>query len=630
MSAILGSDQSTVPELQQYRSILVGVDASDYSNRGVKEALDLAEIWQSKVSGAHVYAAQMHDQRFKQMEGGLPEKYQEEQELEKQRDIHDDLITKGLSVITDSYLDQVEIDCRERSISYQARSLEGKNYQQLAREANSGSYDLLVMGSLGLGAVQSSRVGTVCERVVRRSDIDTLVIKNPEKPIKNSPIVVAIDGSALSNGGLLTGFTLAQEWQVPLHVISAYDPYYHYVAFNRIAGVLSDEAGKVFRFKEQEQLHEDIIDAGLARIYQGHLEVAESLADQLGINITTKLLDGKPYEVIQQYVDEVDAGLLILGKTGIHADEDLDIGGQAENLFRNVGCAVLLSHRGFTPDTELIAESTTSWTHQAEERMNAIPEFVRSMARLGILRFAQEKGHTVITESIVEAATTDLCPVNLGGSGAKAVPDQQMAWNEAASSLLNAIASLGQKQAIRMKAEKKARQSGSTLVEENHIQGFLGADSKTAESKCPFNGSADKAGTGDAAEPKAEAPHWTSEALERLEKVPEGFMRKMTSNQVETFALSQNYDTITPAVIDEKYGQWGEGSESQEQKLKWELEAIERLERIPAFVRGMVMKEVENHAESLGVEQVTVEIMQEASGSWQDSMKFHSKPGQPS
>jgi len=42
------------------------------------------------------------------------------------------------------------------------------------------------------------------------------------------------------------------------------------------------------------------------------------------------------------------------------------------------------------------------------------------------------------------------------------------------------------------------------------------------------------------------------------------------------------------------------------------------------------MKEVENHAESLGVEQVTVEIMQEASGSWQDSMKFHSKPGQPS
>ena len=419
MSAILGSDQSTVPELQQYRSILVGVDASDYSNRGVKEALDLAEIWQSKVSGAHVYAAQMHDQRFKQMEGGLPEKYQEEQELEKQRDIHDDLITKGLSVITDSYLDQVEIDCRERSISYQARSLEGKNYQQLAREANSGSYDLLVMGSLGLGAVQSSRVGTVCERVVRRSDIDTLVIKNPEKPIKNSPIVVAIDGSALSNGGLLTGFTLAQEWQVPLHVISAYDPYYHYVAFNRIAGVLSDEAGKVFRFKEQEQLHEDIIDAGLARIYQGHLEVAESLADQLGINITTKLLDGKPYEVIQQYVDEVDAGLLILGKTGIHADEDLDIGGQAENLFRNVGCAVLLSHRGFTPDTELIAESTTSWTHQAEERMNAIPEFVRSMARLGILRYAQEKGHTVITESIVEAATTDLCPVNLGGVGGK-------------------------------------------------------------------------------------------------------------------------------------------------------------------------------------------------------------------
>ncbi len=342
MSLIVDSitpDQESTPKLQRYETILVAVDASDHSNRGVKDALDIAEIWQSRITGAHVYAARMHDQRFRQMEGGLPEKYQEEEELEKQRDIHDDLITKGLSVITDSYLDQVELGCRDRNIPYGARSLEGKNYMELVGEANSGLYDLLVLGSVGLGAVQSSRIGTVCERVVRRSTIDTLVVKNPERSIKDGPIVVAIDGSELSNGGLLTGYTLAQEWGVPLHVISAYDPYYHYVAFNRIAAVLSEEAGKVFRFKEQEQLHEDIIDAGLAKIYQGHLEVAKSLADEMEITISTKLLDGKPYEVIGQYVNEVDAGLLILGKTGIHADEELDIGGQAENLLHNQGCA---------------------------------------------------------------------------------------------------------------------------------------------------------------------------------------------------------------------------------------------------------------------------------------------------
>ncbi len=85
--------------------------------------------------------------------------------------------------------------------------------------------------------------------------------------------MVAVDGSSRSYGGLMMALSMARAWQVPVHVVSAFDPYYHYVAFNRIATVLSDEAGKVFRFKEQEQLHEDIIDAGLAKIYQGHLDV---------------------------------------------------------------------------------------------------------------------------------------------------------------------------------------------------------------------------------------------------------------------------------------------------------------------------------------------------------------------
>ena len=121
----------------------------------------------STVTGVHVYAAALHDRRFRQMEGGLPEKYREEQELERQRDVHDDLITRGLSIITDSYLDQGERRCREAGGPFARRSLEGKNYRELAREANSGGYDLLVLGALGVGAIEGSRVGSVGQRVVR-------------------------------------------------------------------------------------------------------------------------------------------------------------------------------------------------------------------------------------------------------------------------------------------------------------------------------------------------------------------------------------------------------------------------------------------------------------------------------
>ena len=53
-------------------------------------------------------SARMHDYRFKQMEYTLPEEYQDENELARQRKIHDSLITMGLQLISDSYLDVLQ------------------------------------------------------------------------------------------------------------------------------------------------------------------------------------------------------------------------------------------------------------------------------------------------------------------------------------------------------------------------------------------------------------------------------------------------------------------------------------------------------------------------------------------
>ncbi|WP_293647396.1 universal stress protein [Thiolapillus sp.] len=334
--------------LPGYSSLLLAVDSSDHANRGTLEAIGLATHFHARLTAAHVYAAKLHDARFRQMEGGLPEQFREEQELERQRDVHDDLITRGLSIITDSYLDQVETVAADR-LPVERCSLEGKNYRELVNEANSGRYDLLVMGALGLGAVKGSRLGTVCQRVSRRSSIDTLIIKDPNCSLSDSPIVVGVDGSAKSYGGLLTALSLAKAWGSDVKVVSAFDPYYHYVAFNRIAGVLSEEAGKVFRFQEQEKLHEEIIDSGLAKIYQGHLSVAQSIAADHGMEVETVLLDGKPHEVINRYLNEFKPGLLVLGTTGIHADPELDIGGNTEYLLNDAPCAVLLSQREYQP-----------------------------------------------------------------------------------------------------------------------------------------------------------------------------------------------------------------------------------------------------------------------------------------
>lgn len=686
--------QTTDHQEPNYQSILLATDSSDHANRAITETVAIAHLYNAKITGVHVYAAKLHDVRFRQMEGGLPEQFRQEQELERQREVHDDLITRGLSIITDSYLDQVEQVCQQASIPFTRRSLEGKNYRELVKETNSGNYELLVMGARGLGAIADNRLGTVCERVVRRTAIDTLVIKAPQHSLLTGPIVVAVDGSGHAYGGLLTALSLASHWQIPVKIVAAFDPYYHYVAFNRIAGVLSEEAGKVFKFKEQEKLHEEVIDSGLAKIYQGHLEVAERVATENNITVETVLLDGKPYSAIEKYCRQIKPTLLVIGKLGIHADPELDIGGNTESLLRNVDCAVLLSQRQYQPRLDMVAEVTTTWTIDAEKRMERVPSFVRNMARLAILRYAQKHGHTVITERLVEEATAELMPSHAkqamseivaaheaGELKRKPALEEAMPWSEKASTLLLSIKEPSVRDNVSKRAEKKARQDHSNIVEKQHVTAFLDTQASNQNElhwqaaalarlmRVPKGFMRDRsherienyahqqglkeitlevAEEGLALARKAmektmqseqspiEKPEttddsitWESSATERMQKVPDGFMREMTQQRLEAFAHQQGVKTITSELVDKKYAEWAAGSEKQSGTLNWEAAASERIQRIPSFIRGMVILEIERYAKEMGENTVTEAVIEKASSIWIKKGHFHSESHLP-
>src|SRR5438105_860220 len=393
-----------------YKTIYVPVDNSDHSNTAVDVGVHFAKAFGSKIVGSHVYAAKMHDKRFKQMEAGLPEEYHDEKELDRQRQIHDSLITRGLQIITDSYLDYVDKKCAENNLPIERRSLEGRNWKVLAEDINTNAYDLVIMGALGVGAVKDSIIGSNTERVLRRvRNSDMLIIKQIQ-PMTGGRIVVAVDGSPYSFGGLMTGLALGKAFNMPVEAISAFDPYFHYAAFHSISGVLNEEAGKVFRFKEQEKLHEEIIDSGLAKIYQSHLDICREIAQTEGQDIKTTLLDGKAFEKILQYVRREEPWMLVLGRIGVHSDEDMDIGSNTENLLRLVNCHVMISNKKYVPPIDQQAEYTIAWTEESLRRMEKIPVFARRVARTAIHRYATQKGHTIISNSVVDAAVGHILP----------------------------------------------------------------------------------------------------------------------------------------------------------------------------------------------------------------------------
>ena len=396
-----------------YKSIYVPVDNSDHSNSAVACAVELGKAFSAKLVGCHVYAAGLHDYRFRQMEYTLPEEYLDEVELERQRKIHDSLITMGLKLISDSYLDGMSRLCRESNLEFEPRMMDGKHHVEIIKDLAGAQPDLVVIGALGIGRARDSVIGSVCERVARQSDRDVWVVKHVPEPgeAERDTILVGIDGSPQSFGALVTAVELAGKYGKKVETIAVYDPYLHYSVFNGIVNVLTEQAAKVFRFEEQNQLHEEIIDTGLAQIYQSHLEVAERMAGELGVGVKKTLLDGKPFQKILDYARKTNPWLLVVGRIGVHSPADeKGLGSNTENILRAAPCDVLLSTRIELPRLDVRAEESIRWTPEAEARMKNVPDQVKGIARTGVLRLALEKGHSVITSAVIDDAMDRFMP----------------------------------------------------------------------------------------------------------------------------------------------------------------------------------------------------------------------------
>jgi len=400
-----------------FQKILTALDNSSYSDYGMEAAIFIGKAFNSTVTGLHVYAARLHETRFIEMEAGLPQRYQSEAILKRQREIHEGLISKGLGIISDSYLDRFEKRCKEEGVTCNRKSREGKNFVEIWKEVEEGDYDLVVMGGLGMGAVENSIIGGVCERVVRKTRKDILIVKS--SPLY-SRILVAIDGSPFSYWGLMVAMAFKKAWgQVSnlspqIEAVAAFDPYFHQVAFRNIADALSEEAAKVFRFKEQEKLHDEIIDKGMAKLYQGYLDMARRVAQARGVEIKTTLLAGKAYNEILKHIHHTKPDLLIIGRFGFHHVAESDIGSNTENLLRLAPCSVFLGAKGFNPDEVIKTQSETTpkieWTEGALKRLEKVPPFARGMAKKAIEDYARENNHKEVTNEVMDEATKKLLP----------------------------------------------------------------------------------------------------------------------------------------------------------------------------------------------------------------------------
>src|SRR5437868_10320611 len=139
----LYSKSSSTPTARRegamYREIFVPVDNSQHSDWAIDRAIELCRRTGGRITGNHVYAARLHDVRFRQLETGLPAQFQTPDEIKKQRKIHDKLIEKGLQLIADSFLDQMGRRCDAAGVKLTRQLLEGINFEEIVNEVNRGA-----------------------------------------------------------------------------------------------------------------------------------------------------------------------------------------------------------------------------------------------------------------------------------------------------------------------------------------------------------------------------------------------------------------------------------------------------------------------------------------------------------
>jgi nucleotide-binding universal stress UspA family protein len=566
-----------------YREIFVPVDNSQHSDWAVDRAIELCRRSGGRITGNHVYAARLHDVRFRQLETGLPARFQTPEEIKKQRKIHDKLIEKGLQLIADSFLDRLGERCESAGVRLTRQLLEGINYEEIVREANRGEgrlpgligfdpnraasydgsartrgdvklgadgrlvaededdaarlvgssgrcYDLVAIGSHGLGRQPYSQLGGVVSRALRGVEKDVLIVRD-DRPLAGGRFMVCVDGSSYSYKAMREALELAQAFGASLYVCSAFDVEYHHVVFHNIKDVLSVQASKVFKFEEQEELHNNIIDKGLLKLCQANLKRAEVMARRHpDVPLKTQILIGKPFQVIMQWAEEIEPSLLVIARHGAHRIEGTDLGSQAENLVRLAPCNTLLvGTTGVRPeDVPWIEEDGVAglpWAPEAEVRILRVPPFAQGIARRAVEEYVierakGEKGLPTVTNKWLDEAIRKLLPTHM-----------------------QLIMGIGTAEELALAEVKAEEQLKATRVQGSDDDPEPAAPE--VETRCPVTGVVGR-------RPRAASDPvvWTEQAWRRLQLVPL-IARPLARNTVERFARSHDIWRVTTRVMDE-------------------------------------------------------------------------------
>lgn len=217
----------------------------------------------------------------------------------------------------------------------------GRAPQVLVAEAQRTAADLVVVGSRGLGPIQSMLLGSISQEVVDLAPCPVLVARAPAV----SRIVLGTDGSPSAEAAERFLGRLAVDGRLPVTVVSVAGILRPYAI-----GMASTVDGQAISAQAEYE----------AQAVRAHLRIAEAAAERLradGVDAAAVARTGDPAAGLLAAATDVAADLIVVGSRGRTGIKRLALGSVARRVVQHAKASVLVvrtARRGDAPRTNSV------------------------------------------------------------------------------------------------------------------------------------------------------------------------------------------------------------------------------------------------------------------------------------
>jgi nucleotide-binding universal stress UspA family protein len=305
----------------EIRRILCPIDFSDYSRRALDHAIAIARCYESTVTVLHVFSTAPAA-----AVGPGPV-------------VFEPIVLTAVD--RNQLLADIKAFAETESapgITTEAVVRDGNTASEILEQATSMKADLLVIGTHGRSGFERLLLGSVAEKVLRKSNCPVMTVPRrhpdavPAGPVLYKRILCPVDFSASSLHALKYAISMAQEADGQLTVFHVVE---HDLQNTADTASVAYDAGMTIGSFLKER--EEALRRRLQEIIAGAPEFC---------SVESLMTHGKPWREVLRVAAERQSDLIVMGVKGRGAADLWFFGSTAQHVVREASCPVLTLRRG--------------------------------------------------------------------------------------------------------------------------------------------------------------------------------------------------------------------------------------------------------------------------------------------